>query len=213
MRPPLAGAHRPACPDSPDCLFCSDTATVAPRAYFFCLARKSRQKEAPGDALYCALPRAFLAAPRPERPLRAQDCNRSDSFQFRQMYYTQLRIDSSRFRFCSFPEYSTGGPMRASAPTNVSKTMFGRTILSALSNIVHHWRIRRGAVISTAACFAILLRGNCYRWERCPHAGGAVVQLCREIPVCWPQRSSTGYFCGTAVQSDSFPAPLFAHFF
>ena len=38
--------HRPACPDSPDCLFCSDIATVAPRAHFFCLARKSGQKEA-----------------------------------------------------------------------------------------------------------------------------------------------------------------------
>ena len=36
----------PACPDSPDCLFCSDIATVAPRAHFFCLARKSGQKEA-----------------------------------------------------------------------------------------------------------------------------------------------------------------------
>ena len=103
--------------------------------------------------------------------------------------------------------------MWASAPTNVSKTMFGRTILSALSNIVHHWRIRRGAVISTAACFAILLRGNCYRWERCLHAGGAVVQICRGIFVCWPQCFSTGSFCGTAVQSDPHPAPLFAHFF
>ena len=103
--------------------------------------------------------------------------------------------------------------MWASAPTNVSKTMFGRTILSALSNIVHHWRIRRGAVISTATCFAILLRGNCYRWERCLHAGGAVVQICRGISVCWPQCFSTGSFCGTAVQSDPHPAPLFAHFF
>ena len=103
--------------------------------------------------------------------------------------------------------------MWASAPTNVSKTMFGRTILSALSNIVHHWRIRRWPVISTAGCFALSLRGNCFRWERCLHAGGAVVQLCREIPVCWLQRFSTGSFCGTAVQSDPHPAPLFAHFF
>ena len=31
--------------------------------------------------------------------------------------------------------------------------------------------------------------------------------------MCWPQRSSTGFFCGTAVQSDSYPAPRFAHFF
>ena len=44
--PPLAGAHRPACPVSPDCLFCGDTATVASQTHFFCLARKSGQKEA-----------------------------------------------------------------------------------------------------------------------------------------------------------------------
>ena len=36
------------------------TATVAPRAYFFCCARKSRQKDALGDAPYCALTRAIL---------------------------------------------------------------------------------------------------------------------------------------------------------
>ena len=50
----------PACPVSPDFLFCSDTATVAPRACFFCCARKSRQKESLGDAPYCALPRAIF---------------------------------------------------------------------------------------------------------------------------------------------------------
>ena len=31
---------------SPDCLFCGNAATVPPAAYFFCCARKSRQKEA-----------------------------------------------------------------------------------------------------------------------------------------------------------------------
>ena len=35
----------PICPVSPEMLFCSDTATVAPRAYFFWLVRKSMQKE------------------------------------------------------------------------------------------------------------------------------------------------------------------------
>ena len=80
-------------------------------------------------------------------------------------------------------------------------------------DILHHRRIRRWLAISTAAFFAISLRGNCYRCERCLHAGGAVVQFCREIPVCWPQRFSMGSFCGTAVQSDPYPAPLFAHFF
>ena len=73
--------------------------------------------------------------------------------------------------------------------------------------------MRRWPVVSAAACFTIFLHGNCFRWERCLHAGGAVVQLCRESIVCWPQRFSMGSFCGTAVQSDSYPAPLFAHFF
>ena len=50
----------PACPDSPDCLFCGKAATVPSAAYFFCCARKSRQKEALEDALYCALPRAIF---------------------------------------------------------------------------------------------------------------------------------------------------------
>ena len=61
---------------------------------------------------------------------------------------------------------------------------------------MNHRRIRRCVLHSTAACFATSLRGNCSRWERCHHAGGAVVQLCREVSVCWPQRSSTGSFCG-----------------
>ena len=39
-------------------VFNSDAVTVAPRACFFCCARKSRQKEALGDAPYCALTRA-----------------------------------------------------------------------------------------------------------------------------------------------------------
>ena len=67
---------------------------------------------------------------------------------------------------------------------------------SAPTNVLHHRRIRRWPAISTAACFAIPLRGNCFRWERCLHAGGAVVQLCRKFIVCWPQRSSRGFFCG-----------------
>ena len=46
--------------------------------------------------------REFLAAPRPERPLRAQDCDRSDSFQFRQMYYTYLRADCDNFGSAHF---------------------------------------------------------------------------------------------------------------
>ena len=92
--------------------------------------------------------------------------------------------------------------------------MFGWTILLACSiTNLHYRRIRRCVVITTAACFAISLRGNCSRWEHCLHAGGAVVQICREFIVCWPQCSSTGSFCATAAQSDPYPAPLFAHFF
>ena len=37
--------------------------------------------------------REFLAAPRPERPLRAQNCYFPDSLWFRRMYYTRLRVD------------------------------------------------------------------------------------------------------------------------
>ena len=48
---PLVRFHR-------NCRACGNAATVAPRAYFFCLARKSRQKDALGDAIYCALTRA-----------------------------------------------------------------------------------------------------------------------------------------------------------
>ena len=94
--------------------------------------------------------------------------------------------------------------MWASAPTK---------IYNRIQILWYHRRMRRWPITSTAGCFAISLRGNCSRWERCLHAGGAVVQLCREIPVCWPQCSFTGSFCATAVQSDSYPAPLFAHFF
>ena len=50
-----------------------------------------------------AAAREFLAAPRPERPLRAQNCNYSDGFRFRQVYYTQKTtvrsdFDSTHFR-------------------------------------------------------------------------------------------------------------------
>ena len=92
--------------------------------------------------------------------------------------------------------------------------MFGWTILLACSiTNLHYRRMRRCVVITTAACFAISLRGNCSRWEHCLHAGGAVVQICREFIVCWPQCSSTGSFCATAAKSDPYPAPHFAHFF
>ena len=45
---------------SPDFLFCGDTATVASQTYFFCLARKSRQKDALGTR-YIARSRARIS--------------------------------------------------------------------------------------------------------------------------------------------------------
>ena len=42
---------------------CGNAAAVSPTAYFFCLARKSRQKDALGDAPYCALTRANFFTP------------------------------------------------------------------------------------------------------------------------------------------------------
>ena len=157
-------------PVSPDCLFCGNTATVSPTACFFCCARKSRQKDALGDAPYCALTRDFLAAPRPERPLRAQNCYFPDSFRFRQMYYTQLSINCINFGSAHFrntrPAATITAPCRAVRPYKD---------LQWNANISHHRRMRRWPVISAAACFTISMRGNDSRWERCLHAGGAVV--------------------------------------
>ena len=161
----FSGIHR-------NCPFCSYTTTVPPAAYFFCLARKSRQKEALGDALYCALTRAIFW---PLRGLNALFGRKADTFPMAygsgQMYYTHLRAACDNFGSAHF---------RNTRPVT----------------ILHHRRIHRWPAISTAACFAIPLRGNCFRWERCLHAGGAVVQLCRKFIVCWPQRSSRGLFCG-----------------
>ena len=74
--------HRPVCPVSPNCLFCGNTAAVPPAAYFFCCARKSRQKE--------ALRPRKLHIPRPGasgrlRPLRCSsspNCKRFAGLQF-----------------------------------------------------------------------------------------------------------------------------------
>ena len=46
--------------------------------------------------------RDFLAAPRPERPLRAQNCDDSDGFRFRQMYHTYLWADCINFGSAHF---------------------------------------------------------------------------------------------------------------
>ena len=52
--------HRPFCPDSPDCHFHGNAVTVASQTHFFCLARKSGQKEALGDGAGCtAVPQKY----------------------------------------------------------------------------------------------------------------------------------------------------------
>ncbi len=107
------------------------------------------------------------------------------------MYYTQLSINCINFGSAHFrntrPAATITAPCRAVRPYKD---------LQWNANISHHRRIRRCVLHSTAVCFAVSLRGNCFRWERCLHAGGAVVQICRKNIVCWPQRSSTDSFCG-----------------
>ena len=141
------------------------------------------------DALYCALPRAVFWPPRGRNALFGRKTVIFPiAYGSGQMYYTHLRAACDNFGSAHF---------RNTRPVT----------------ILHHRHIRRWPAISTAACFAIPLCGNCFRWERCPHAGGAVVQIYRKIFVCWPQCSSMGSFCGIAVQPDPHPASLFAHFF
>ena len=129
-----------------------------------------------------------------------------------------------QFRFCSFPEYSAGrahaqhvvgtdGERSRQRRRSATDAAYPLRVHIGSANIWHHRRIRRCVLHSTAVCFAISLRGNYSRWERCLHAGGAVVQICSGIFVCWPQCFSTDSFCGTAVQPDPLPAPLFAYFF
>ena len=47
----------------------------------------------------------------------------------------------NQFQFCSFPEYSAGGPIWASAPTNISEIRFGRTESSAPTKIYNRTQI------------------------------------------------------------------------
>ena len=94
-------------PASPDCLFCGDTATVAPRAHSFlsCQKRMGR-KEALGDASYCALTRVIFWL------LRGLNALTGTELLFSRLLSVPknvLHADAGRlhlFRFCSFPEYS-----------------------------------------------------------------------------------------------------------
>ena len=72
------------------------------RPTFSVLPEKVGKKRRRGRAILRAHARDFLAAPRPERPIRAQDCDRSNSFRFRQMYYTHLRVDCDNFGSAHF---------------------------------------------------------------------------------------------------------------
>ena len=156
---------RPFCPVSPDCLFCSDTATVASQTYFFCCARKSRQKDALGDALYCALPRAIFSRPGGRRfftlPI-AFSSGKCTTRIFGQTASISILLISGIL----------GGYDSAQQFVGADAHIGPRSAHRFHGNLR---RIRRCAAISTAACFTIFLRGNDYRWERCHHAGGAVV--------------------------------------
>ena len=94
--------------------------------------------------------RDFLAALRLKRPIRAQKCSFTYSLWFRRMYYTHLRADCINFASAHFRN-------------------------TRLVTILHYRRIRRCVLNCMAVCFVIFLRGNYHRWERCHHAGGAVV--------------------------------------
>ena len=103
-------------PATPQLCLRRPTFSVAPEK----VGKKMRRRR----VILRAAARGFLAAPRPERPLRAQNCYFPGSLWFRRMYYMQLRIDSSRFRFCPFPEYSAcydsaQHVVGASAPTRI----------------------------------------------------------------------------------------------
>ena len=105
--------------------------------------------------------RDFLAAPRPERPLRAQDCDRSDSFRFRQRYYTHLRADCINFgsahfrntRPISLMHCTLQGPMWASAPTKIhSRTQIFCTTGEFVDGLPFP---RQGVLLSSCVATAI----------------------------------------------------------
>ncbi len=67
------------------------------RPTFSVLPEKVGKKMRRGRAILRAHARDFYL-----RPLRAQDCDRSDGFRFRQMYYTHLRVDCDNFGSAHF---------------------------------------------------------------------------------------------------------------
>ena len=82
--PPLAGAHRPSFPVfTGTASFAATPHLCLRRPILFCLARKEwGEKRRWRRVILRAHARDFLAAPRPERPLRAQNCDDSDGFRF-----------------------------------------------------------------------------------------------------------------------------------
>ena len=66
------------------------------------LPEKVGKKMRLGRVILRAAARDFLAAPRPERPLRAQGRYFPDSFWFRRMYYTHSQADCINFGSAHF---------------------------------------------------------------------------------------------------------------
>ena len=115
------------------------------------------------------------------------------------MYHTQSRADCNNSVSAHF--------RNTRLVTILHSMLYNRTqILCTIGAYVDALLFPQQGVLPSS------LRGNCSRWERCHHAGGAVVQLCRESIVCWPQCPSAGssVACGTirSASSASF-CPLF----
>ena len=146
-------------------IFNSDAATVSPTAYFFCCARKSRQKDALGRGLYCALTRAIFW---PFRGLNAlfgrkfatmpmvfgaDKCTTRSYWQTTSASVLLISGILGRLRFCTACLY---GPMPTSAHTN----MYNRTqIFSTIGAYVDAFCIPRQRVLPSP-CVATAIDGS-----------------------------------------------------
>ena len=100
---PLAGAHRPSFPVCTELPVRAVTPQPCLRRPTFSVAPEKVGKKMRLETRHIARSRArFLAASRPERPLRAQNCGYPDSLWFRRMYYTHLRADCINFASAHF---------------------------------------------------------------------------------------------------------------
>ena len=143
--------------------------------------------------------REFLAAPRPERPLRAQGSYFSDSFWFRRMYYTQLRADCINFGSDHF--------RNTRLVTILHSMLYNRTqIFCTIGAYVDVLLFPQQGVLPPPCAATVIDESVVPRRRRCSP------DLQRDFRVL-----SAMFFYGLilwlAVQFDSYPAPLFAHFF